>query len=103
MTENRQDIKSNDSSHINLSEITFEIQAKLKLCDTDIQQYISKLESEMLKLHKQNLSLIAKYKSLQVRLKAHDERYSDCDDCELNLIKDAEEIATKLLQDKPPE
>ena len=52
--------------------ISPELQAKIKVCDPDVQDFIGALQSELLKLHKHNLGLEAKNVSLSARIKALD-------------------------------
>jgi hypothetical protein len=100
MTISNSDFKPRDPISYSSAE-TPELMEKLKSCDSDIQQYISELEAEIKQLHKKNISMQGKNKSLDIKIKAFEEHYSDCDDCELKLIKDAEEKANNILHGKP--
>lgn len=99
MSKSNQAKKSNDSIFDDLIVIAPELVTKLKVCDFDVRQYIAYLETEIKKLHRRNLSLIAKHTSINLRIKALEEHYTNCDECNLKLIERAEEKLRDMIKD----
>lgn len=49
--------------------VSQELQAKIQVCDPDVQEFISALQSELVKLRKHNARLEVENLSLNVRIK----------------------------------
>lgn len=97
MSKSNQASKSHNAISDELSVIAPELGTKLKACDSDVRQYIAYLEAELKKLHGQNLNLLAKKTSLNLRIKALEAHYTNCDECNLQLIERAEEKIRNVI------
>jgi hypothetical protein len=84
--------------------ISPELQAKIQVCDPDVQDFIGALQSELLKLHKHNLGLEAKNVSLNSRISVLEEEMKPFrqirEATDEELTEEIKEILSKAIKKK---